>query len=214
MAEFFYRLNLLSEEEIGLDRRFALARLEPTEQAEVARILREYQPDPRDEVEKNRRRPLVCFVVTVNGRPEPLYVLNHAVRRRKGFGRATRAFFAWNKETSQMMFYKDGWRALQMLGYSPEATTLLRLADVEHIPRVAAGGDILNQVTVNTDYIFASWNKNVPRDQIRPEVTPRLRFSHSCLLVHDIGYRLCNLRSSQHLLQATRDAFEGMVFFT
>ena len=121
-------------------------------------------------------------------------------------GRATRCFTAYDVERKQSVLLKDTWRVLAT-GIVPEGDIYKKLekANVPHVPKCLASGDVDEQTTVTLTSLPEHLQK-----LIRAFVDQR-KFQHYRLALDTVGRDLRSFRSPLNMVTAVRDAFEGLI---
>jgi hypothetical protein len=123
-------------------------------------------------------------------------------------GRATRGWVVVNLETQRLMYLKRAWR-IDEGGLCREGATYERLRDAEvpHLPRIQAHGDVPGpwHATCKTHIANTLWMQaqRSHLDKLRQQ-------QHYGLLMVEVGIKLTAFPSSKIAVLAIRDAIEGM----
>ena len=121
-------------------------------------------------------------------------------------GRATRCFTAYDVQRERSVLLKDTWRVLAT-GFEPEGKVYERLkeADVPHVPKCLASGDVDDQTTVTLTGLPEHIKKLIV------SFIEQRKLRHYRLVLDTVGRDLRSFCTPLEMVTAVRDAFEGTV---
>lgn len=124
-------------------------------------------------------------------------------------GRATRGFKAYDILHSKVVFLKDTWR-INLPDIEPEGKTYrtLNAANVDHVPRCLASGDIStaeHHATKTSLYTTQAWAR-ATHCPLKSHFIPH---RHYRVVLDVVGHSLVKYSSSYEMVSAVRDAIIG-----
>ncbi|GJE91999.1 hypothetical protein PsYK624_081520 [Phanerochaete sordida] len=124
------------------------------------------------------------------------------------WGRATRAYIAYDLSAQRLVFFKDSWRGDRPY-LRPEFQTLTELAThaVPHVSPVLYGGDVCGSEGSPQETLASAAVIDRPSWFVGGCVLPR-HVHHR--IVQDIAYPLATARSPRELVQAIHDALRAI----
>ncbi|KIP02474.1 hypothetical protein PHLGIDRAFT_37885 [Phlebiopsis gigantea 11061_1 CR5-6] len=224
LSEFLWRFNHMSDEQRGLDPTATLAG--PSEKRLFTRAVREFTDDlVRGHKDGVLQRPIQGAVMLLDDMPSwPVWkvrVVDATTKRStdlligrplsnelRVFGRATRAYIAYDLREERLVFLKDTWR-IDHQNLRVESTTYraLKKNNVPHIPDLLYGGDVRNtrgrvQETLARNYA------DVDDEWRITNALPHIFVHHR--IVQDIVYSLEGALGVQEFIQAIHDVLLAM----
>ena len=213
LGEFLWRYERTNEEQRGHD-----LSVKPATKAEAARLDKAFDsylanfpggtvPPKLKELRDLPKYPAVKMRVHDKG--SKVRFRDYIVRRPffgvdTPFGRATRAYIAWDIEDEALGFLKDVWRVDEdgVLSEEQVYANLIDTLELPHMPEVIMSGDVRPRVgkmqsTLTQDYVGKKYSWPLPTTWIRRHVHSRI--------VQKLALPIILVRRSKQLTQAIRN---------
>lgn len=223
LAEFIWRFSQMDAEQRGFDRTASLANGAESRQFKYAvkRFLNDMKAGPKKS-KPVRRLPNAELTLDDSGTYPiwKIHVVDSATRKSTDlivnrhfsyypsmFGRATRAYIAYDMKTQRLVFLKDTWRAeTHELRVESRTYQELKRRGVPHLPNVLYGGDVRNadrqpQATLTDVYADDDGDWRTTAGSFHRYIHHRI--------IQDIAYPIESALDARELIQAIHDIFCG-----
>jgi hypothetical protein len=193
LADFFWRYDLASPEERGVD--ISVSMPSQTEDKLA-----------RQHLKCGLKDSLIKFAVHSDEDGETYHFIGSKPTFKgtaSPTGRATRTFVVYDLKDKRVVFLKDTWR-IDLPGVVKEGEIYdsLHSAKVSHVAPFICGGDIPHHRTRTQDFVAEPWARRVGKRLLRPH-------QHYRLVLGVVGRDLTSFESTWEMVHAIRDAMEG-----